>query len=178
MVGDLTEFWDSDKLERQTEDARSIAKLMENIENPDTLAKWLEELFLMLRRHWDRIDYLRIDKYLMLIRFVLRQFLAILRPATWPLDTRAKLLDSIFSGLFGLRAQTEGSSSNTASTSTSLLGGDKPLPRAALGIPLQFFGIWDEEFVKVYNLGGEQAEEDKEQQAASVDVKLFFAKTL
>ena len=77
-MGDLTEFWDSDKLERQTEDARRIAKLMENIENPDTLAKWLEELFLMLRRHWDRIDYLRIDKYLMLIRFVLRQFLAIL----------------------------------------------------------------------------------------------------
>ena len=59
---------------------------MENFKEVDMLGPWIDEQFRSLRRHWDKIDYLRIDKFLMLIRYLIRQFFTIFHAAPWKLD--------------------------------------------------------------------------------------------
>lgn len=82
-------FWMSDKPLVQEECAESIAALS-NVLNSKMSLKFFESAFSRLSMEWYGIDQLRMDKFLMLVRRLLRKYLQVLATAEYNADVMAQ----------------------------------------------------------------------------------------
>ncbi|KAI0511133.1 hypothetical protein KFK09_011757 [Dendrobium nobile] len=89
--------WHSDKLENQVELINRLANLLSSL--PSQLAgRYLESFLITIRREWSGIDFLRLDKFYLLIRRFLRHFFVSLRNNTWNLDLTARMVNILSQG--------------------------------------------------------------------------------
>ena len=69
-------FWHSDKAPYQRELGERIAALWTQVARSQTTSeKWFRGCFSALCSHWNRVDNYRINKYLMLLRFLFRNLI-------------------------------------------------------------------------------------------------------
>ncbi|XP_008799436.1 ribosomal RNA processing protein 1 homolog B-like [Phoenix dactylifera] len=83
--------WHSDKLPVQVDLINRLASLLEALEAP-LAARYFEAFILTIRREWGGIDFLRLDKFYLLIRRFLRHLFLLLRKNDWDLDLSARLI--------------------------------------------------------------------------------------
>ncbi|XP_067897409.1 ribosomal RNA processing protein 1 homolog A [Heterodontus francisci] len=76
-------MWMQDKPLLQEELGNSIAQLIHTFRNLEAKFLFMETFFQTMNREWNGIDRLRLDKFYMLIRLVLRQFLEELKNMSW-----------------------------------------------------------------------------------------------
>ncbi|XP_042433436.1 ribosomal RNA processing protein 1 homolog B-like [Zingiber officinale] len=75
-------FWHADKLPVQSELAGRLAALVETL--PPPLAfRYFEAFLVTIRREWGGIDFLRLDKFYLLIRKFLRHAFLLLKKKAW-----------------------------------------------------------------------------------------------
>ncbi|XP_008801543.2 LOW QUALITY PROTEIN: ribosomal RNA processing protein 1 homolog [Phoenix dactylifera] len=83
--------WHSDKLPVQIDLTNRLAYLLEALAAP-LAARYFEAFILTVRREWAGIDFLRLDKFYLLIRRFLRHLFLLLRKNAWDLDLSARLI--------------------------------------------------------------------------------------
>lgn len=78
-------LWSSDKIVNQMILAEEIAKLVIYIAKQHTnyLIIWIAAAFSILNKEWIKIDYYRINKFLSLVRFLLRYIFIYWRTQKW-----------------------------------------------------------------------------------------------
>eukprot|EP00126_Sphaerothecum_destruens_P011162 Sdes_comp20869_c0_seq1m17778 len=70
----------------QEELAESLAKIIHVFQDTETSFDWLEAFFFTLNKHWEGIDYLRIDKFMMLVRKIVHQSFVMLKNHGWKIE--------------------------------------------------------------------------------------------
>ncbi|XP_078089210.1 ribosomal RNA processing protein 1 homolog B isoform X2 [Mustelus asterias] len=88
-------MWMQDKLLLQEELASSISQLIHTFKNLDAKFLFMETFFQTMNREWNGIDRLRLDKFYMLIRLVLRQFLEELKSMSWDDSVVSRFLSCV-----------------------------------------------------------------------------------
>ncbi|XP_074584074.1 uncharacterized protein LOC141840080 [Curcuma longa] len=84
-------FWHADKLPVQAELAGRLAALVETL--PPPLAfRYFEAFLVTIRREWGGIDFLRLDKFYLLIRKFLRHAFLLLRKKGWDPDLVGRMM--------------------------------------------------------------------------------------
>ncbi|XP_010927061.1 uncharacterized protein [Elaeis guineensis] len=83
--------WHSDKLPVQVDLINCLASLLEALPAP-LAARYFEAFVLTVRREWSGIDFLRLDKFYLLIRRFLRHLFLLLRKNAWDLDISTRLM--------------------------------------------------------------------------------------
>lgn len=68
-------FWHSDKPLYQKELGQKIADIFTLLPTEERKQAWIKEVLYIFNHHWDRVDNYRIDKYLMLLRFIVNAIL-------------------------------------------------------------------------------------------------------
>ncbi|XP_033915889.1 ribosomal RNA processing protein 1 homolog B [Melopsittacus undulatus] len=76
-------MWMQDKPLLQEELANNISQLIHSIENTETRRLFIQTFWQTMNREWNGIDSLRLDKYYMLMRKVLRQSFEVLKRNEW-----------------------------------------------------------------------------------------------
>ncbi|XP_060689868.1 ribosomal RNA processing protein 1 homolog A-like [Hemiscyllium ocellatum] len=76
-------MWMQDKPLLQEELANTISQLIHAFKNLDAKFLFMETFFQTMNREWNGIDRLRLDKFYLLIRLMLRQFLEELKTMNW-----------------------------------------------------------------------------------------------
>ena len=76
-------MWFSDKLLVQEDLADSMAHLIHSLKDLEAVCKFINAFFLTMGREWHGIDVLRLDKFYMLIRRVLREVFAYAQQKIW-----------------------------------------------------------------------------------------------
>ena len=76
-------MWFSDKPLVQEDLANSLAKLIHSLKDIAAVCKFISAFFLTMGREWHGIDRLRLDKFYMLIRRVLREIFGYLQEKSW-----------------------------------------------------------------------------------------------
>ncbi|KAG1331910.1 ribosomal RNA processing protein 1 [Cocos nucifera] len=84
--------WHSDKLPVQVDLINRLASLLEAVAAP-LAARYFEAFVLTVCREWPGIDFLRLDKFYLLIRRFLRHLFLLLRKNAWDLDLSARLVE-------------------------------------------------------------------------------------
>ncbi|KAK8919072.1 hypothetical protein KSP39_PZI021007 [Platanthera zijinensis] len=89
--------WHSDKPPIQLELINRLASLLSSL--PPTLAgRYLEAFLITIRREWSGIDFLRLDKFYLLIRKFLRHVFIFLNNNSWNLDLTDRIVGILFNG--------------------------------------------------------------------------------
>ncbi|KGL80089.1 Ribosomal RNA processing protein 1 B, partial [Tinamus guttatus] len=76
-------MWMQDKPLLQEELANNISQLIHVIQNSEAQHLFVQTFWQTMNREWDGLDGLRLDKYYMLIRMILRQSFEVLRRNDW-----------------------------------------------------------------------------------------------
>lgn len=76
-------FWMSDKTSIQHELAENISKITQNFSDSMCSVKFVSSFFRTLGKEWHGIDSLRLDKYYMLTRKMLRESLIVMQRSEW-----------------------------------------------------------------------------------------------
>ncbi|NXK81515.1 RRP1B protein, partial [Amazona guildingii] len=76
-------MWMQDKPLLQEELANNISQLIHAIENTETRRLFIQTFWQTMNREWNGIDNLRLDKYYMLMRKILRQSFEVLKRNEW-----------------------------------------------------------------------------------------------
>ncbi|XP_061215207.1 ribosomal RNA processing protein 1 homolog B [Neopsephotus bourkii] len=76
-------MWMQDKPLLQEELANNISQLIHTIENTETRRLFIQTFWQTMNREWNGIDSLRLDKYYMLMRKILRQSFEVLKRNEW-----------------------------------------------------------------------------------------------
>ncbi|NXD63894.1 RRP1B protein, partial [Eolophus roseicapillus] len=76
-------MWMQDKPLLQEELANNISQLIHAIENTETRQLFIQTFWQTMNREWNGIDSLRLDKYYMLMRKILRQSFEVLKRNEW-----------------------------------------------------------------------------------------------
>ncbi|KAM9567334.1 ribosomal RNA processing protein 1 homolog B [Guaruba guarouba] len=76
-------MWMQDKPLLQEELANNISQLIHAIENTETRRLFIQTFWQTMNREWNGIDSLRLDKYYMLMRKILRQSFEVLKRNEW-----------------------------------------------------------------------------------------------
>ncbi|URE05340.1 Nucleolar protein,Nop52 containing protein [Musa troglodytarum] len=82
--------WHADKLPVQADLASRLAALLESVSAP-LAARYFEAFLLTIRREWSGIDFLRLDKFYLLIRRFLCHAFLLLRKNAWDPELTARL---------------------------------------------------------------------------------------
>ncbi|XP_072369120.1 ribosomal RNA processing protein 1 homolog B-like [Scyliorhinus torazame] len=90
-------MWMQDKPLLQEELANSISQLIYTFKNLDAKFLFMETFFQTMNREWNGIDRLRLDKFYMLIRLMLRQFLEVLKSMSWDDSVVSRFLSCVTS---------------------------------------------------------------------------------
>ncbi|XP_038657234.1 ribosomal RNA processing protein 1 homolog B-like, partial [Scyliorhinus canicula] len=90
-------MWMQDKPVLQEELANSISQLIHTFKNLDAKFLFMETFFQTMNREWNGIDRLRLDKFYMLIRLMLRQFLEVLKSMSWDDSVVSRFLSCVTS---------------------------------------------------------------------------------
>ncbi|GCB75677.1 hypothetical protein scyTo_0020387, partial [Scyliorhinus torazame] len=77
--------------------ANSISQLIYTFKNLDAKFLFMETFFQTMNREWNGIDRLRLDKFYMLIRLMLRQFLEVLKSMSWDDSVVSRFLSCVTS---------------------------------------------------------------------------------
>lgn len=85
-------MWMQDKPLLQEELANNIAQLIHVIQNTEARHLFIQTFWQTMSREWNGIDNLRLDKYYMLIRLILRQSFEVLKRNGWDESLREQLL--------------------------------------------------------------------------------------
>lgn len=85
-------MWMQDKPLLQEELANNIAQLIHVIQNTEARHLFIQTFWQTMSREWNGIDNLRLDKYYMLIRLILRQSFEVLKRNGWDESLRELLL--------------------------------------------------------------------------------------
>lgn len=85
-------MWMQDKPLLQEELANNIAQLIHVIQNTEARHLFIQTFWQTMSREWNGIDNLRLDKYYMLIRLILRQSFEVLKRSGWDESLRELLL--------------------------------------------------------------------------------------
>ncbi|NXJ93619.1 RRP1B protein, partial [Corythaixoides concolor] len=118
-------MWMQDKPLLQEELAGNISQLIHVIQNIEARHLFIQTFWQTMNREWNGIDNLRLDKYYMLMRMILRQSFEVLKINEW--DERVRELKSCL----------------------SLLEVMDPDSNAPTGIKLHFIDIYLDELAKV-----------------------------
>ncbi|XP_072850288.2 ribosomal RNA processing protein 1 homolog B isoform X1 [Pogona vitticeps] len=118
-------MWMQDKPLLQEELSNNISQLMHVIENMDTRNLFIQTFWQTMNREWTGIDRLRLDKYYMLIRMMLRQSFEVLRRNGWNESFTQPFLNMLTKEVM------------------------HPDSNAAVGVKLHFIDIYLEELAKV-----------------------------
>ncbi|NXV83474.1 RRP1B protein, partial [Atlantisia rogersi] len=84
-------MWMQDKPLLQEELANNISQLIHVIQNTEARHLFIQTFWQTMNREWNGIDYLRLDKYYMLMRLILRQSFEVLKRHEWD-ESLAELL--------------------------------------------------------------------------------------
>ncbi|XP_041067940.1 ribosomal RNA processing protein 1 homolog A isoform X2 [Carcharodon carcharias] len=128
-------MWMQDKPLLQEELANSISQLIHTFKNLDAKFLFMETFFQTMNREWNGIDRLRLDKFYMLIRLVLRQFLEELKSMSWDDSVVSRFLSCVMNEVLNPISNT-----------------------AASGIRFHFIDIYLQELAKV---GAQQLSADQ-----------------
>ncbi|NXJ11074.1 RRP1B protein, partial [Odontophorus gujanensis] len=85
-------MWMQDKPLLQEELANNISQLIHVIQNTEAQHLFIRTFWQTMSREWNGIDNLRLDKYYMLIRMILRQSFEVLKRSDWDESLRELLL--------------------------------------------------------------------------------------
>ncbi|POI35085.1 hypothetical protein CIB84_001165 [Bambusicola thoracicus] len=85
-------MWMQDKPLLQEELANNISQLIHVIQNTEAQHLFIRTFWQTMSREWNGIDNLRLDKYYMLIRMILRQCFEVLKRNDWDESLRELLL--------------------------------------------------------------------------------------
>lgn len=85
-------MWMQDKPLLQEELANNISQLIHVIQNTEAQHLFIRTFWQTMSREWNGIDNLRLDKYYMLIRMILRQSFEVLKRNDWDESLRELLL--------------------------------------------------------------------------------------
>ncbi|RZS15993.1 hypothetical protein BHM03_00047925 [Ensete ventricosum] len=83
--------WHADKLPVQVDLAGRLATLLESLAAP-LAARYFEAFVVTIRREWGGIDFLRLDKFYLLIRKFLRHAFLLLRMNAWNPDLVVRMI--------------------------------------------------------------------------------------
>ncbi|XP_020597972.1 ribosomal RNA processing protein 1 homolog [Phalaenopsis equestris] len=89
--------WHSDRLANQVELINRLAALLSSLP-PQLAGRYLESFLITIRREWSGIDFLRLDKFYLLIRRFLRHVLVVLRNNSWNIELTARIADILSQG--------------------------------------------------------------------------------
>ncbi|XP_077198943.1 ribosomal RNA processing protein 1 homolog B isoform X2 [Paroedura picta] len=118
-------LWMQDKPLLQEELSNNISQLIHVIENIDARHLFIETFWQTMNREWNGIDRLRLDKFYMLIRMVLRQSFEVLKRNGWNESFTEPFLNLLMREAI------------------------HPESNAAVGVKLHFIEIYLEELAKV-----------------------------
>ncbi|ELK08466.1 Ribosomal RNA processing protein 1 like protein B [Pteropus alecto] len=86
-------MWVQDEPLLQEELARTISQLIHVVNTPEAQHLFVQTFWQTMNREWTGIDQLRLDKYCMLIRLVLRQCFEVLKRDGWEESRITRFLD-------------------------------------------------------------------------------------
>lgn len=86
-------MWVQDEPLLQEELARTISQLIHVVNTPEAQHLFVQTFWQTMNREWTGIDRLRLDKYCMLIRLVLRQCFEVLKRDGWEESRITRFLD-------------------------------------------------------------------------------------
>ncbi|KAG0466995.1 hypothetical protein HPP92_018575 [Vanilla planifolia] len=89
--------WHSDKLPAQVELIGRLATLLSSL-SPPLASRYLDAFLVTIRREWNGIDYLRLNKFYLLIRRFLRHFFLLLKENLWNLHLTQRLVNILLEG--------------------------------------------------------------------------------
>uniref|UniRef100_A0A8C6XMM2 Ribosomal RNA processing 1B n=1 Tax=Naja naja TaxID=35670 RepID=A0A8C6XMM2_NAJNA len=118
-------MWMQDKPLLQEELSNNISQLIHLIENMDTRHLFIQTFWQTVNREWNGLDRLRLDKFYMLIRMMLRQSFEILKRNEWNESLIERFLNMLITEVM------------------------HPDSHAPIGIKLHFIDIYLEELAKV-----------------------------
>ena len=91
-------MWFSDKPLVQQDLATLLAKLIHSLRDLTAVCKFIDAFVLTMGREWHGIDVLRLDKFYMLIRKVLREAFVYVQAMKWDEDTVTEISQALFNG--------------------------------------------------------------------------------
>ncbi|XP_059505999.1 ribosomal RNA processing protein 1 homolog A isoform X1 [Stegostoma tigrinum] len=102
-------MWMQDKPLLQEELANTISQLIHAFKNLDAKFLFMETFFQTMNREWNGIDRLRLDKFYLLIRLMLRQFLEELKSMNWDDSVVNRFLSCVTNEVLKPTSNTEAS---------------------------------------------------------------------
>ncbi|MCL7022430.1 hypothetical protein MKW94_003223 [Papaver nudicaule] len=86
-------IWHSDKQQVQLELINNLSSLLVTFDDLNLSVQYFEVFLITMRREWSGIDYLRLDKFYLLIRKFMHQFFNLLKKNRWDLELLERLMD-------------------------------------------------------------------------------------
>uniref|UniRef100_H3BCU1 Ribosomal RNA processing 1B n=1 Tax=Latimeria chalumnae TaxID=7897 RepID=H3BCU1_LATCH len=96
-------LWMQDKPLLQEELAKNISALTHAFQNEDARELFLQTFFQTMNHEWNGIDGLRLDKFYMLMRFILRECFEVLKDNQWEERLMKELLSMIMTEVMSAR---------------------------------------------------------------------------
>ncbi|RZC56642.1 hypothetical protein C5167_015496 [Papaver somniferum] len=84
--------WHSDKQQVQLELINNLSSLLVTFDDLNLSVQYFEVFLITMRREWCGIDYLRLDKFYLLIRKFLHQFFNLLKKNGWDIEVMERLM--------------------------------------------------------------------------------------
>ncbi|KAI3873697.1 hypothetical protein MKX03_017959 [Papaver bracteatum] len=84
--------WHSDKQQVQLELINNLSSLLVTFDDLNLSVQYFEVFLITMRREWNGIDYLRLDKFYLLIRKFLHQFFNLLKKNGWDIEVMERLM--------------------------------------------------------------------------------------
>ncbi|KAI3830354.1 hypothetical protein MKW92_030883 [Papaver armeniacum] len=84
--------WHSDKQQVQLELINNLSSLLVTFDDLNLSVQYFEVFLITMRREWSGIDYLRLDKFYLLIRKFLHQFFNLLKKNGWDIEVMERLM--------------------------------------------------------------------------------------
>ncbi|KAI3932662.1 hypothetical protein MKW98_012633 [Papaver atlanticum] len=84
--------WHSDKQQVQLELINNLSSLLVTFDDLNLSVQYFEGFLITMRREWSGIDYLRLDKFYLLIRKFLHQFFNLLKKNGWDIEVMERLM--------------------------------------------------------------------------------------
>ncbi|KAI3929249.1 hypothetical protein MKX01_006485 [Papaver californicum] len=84
--------WHSDKQQVQLELINNLSSLLVTFDDLNLSVQYFEVFLITMRREWSGIDYLRLDKFYLLIRKFLHQFFNLLKKNGWDIELMERLM--------------------------------------------------------------------------------------
>lgn len=128
-------MWMSDKPLIQEELAKTLSEMIHCFNKRDAALLFIQEFYETVNREWPRLDYLRMDKFMMFVRRFLHQTFEFLHKSGWDEELKEKVLEILNTAVINPKKED-----------------------ACMGFQMHFADIYVEELVKVAadELSGQQ----------------------